>query len=315
MESITEIPIERVVRGDNDRTEFNPAEIAELAESIAAHGLVQPITVRPFEGEDGKTSFCIVAGERRFRAHQHLGLPTIKAIVREDLDDDAASDIMLIENVNRVDLNPLDEARAYDKRAALLAGTEKERNAAIASKVGKSAEYIEGRRSLLTLVDEARFLIRSGQLPLGHALCLVKLDTNRQRMALRYYNRGGKMALGLFRELCNQLYEAQVAEAQQGMALFDMALWDRVAATQEIPLRGKKAVVAVPKRSDLPKPRQEAGSDNAAIVIERWIAELVAQGKTEEAATAGVLYEGLVHLNFLSVPLQGDMTREALRNG
>lgn len=299
--------------GDNDRKEFKPGEIEELAASIKEHGLVQPITVVPFD-RDGEEWYRIVAGERRYRAHLHLDAKTIDAIVRTDLDADAESDVMLIENVNRVDLNPLDEAQAYDKRAARIEGTETEKNAAIAAKVGKSPQYVADRRSLLKLVEEVRFQIKNGAFPVGHALLMVKLDTNRQRMALSYYNKGGKMAQGLFSELCRQLYDAQVAEAQQGMSLFDMAMWDSLATNAEtvLSLRGKKAIVAVPKRDDLPAVRMEATTENLAMVTERTIAEWVAAGKEAEAAALGAFYEGVVKLNYLKVPVSGVYTREAI---
>jgi hypothetical protein len=100
-----------IVPGDNDRQAFEPVALQELADSIAAHGLAQPITVRPIAGG----LYQIVAGERRFRAMQLLGWERVPALVR-DLDDRQASAIMLVENLNRVDLNPIDEARAYSKR-------------------------------------------------------------------------------------------------------------------------------------------------------------------------------------------------------
>lgn len=320
-EQVQDIPLSQIVPGDNDRKEFPAHEIQELADSIREHGLVQPITVRPkglvyreiATGEEALPAYEIVAGERRWRAHQLLGAPTIKAIVR-DLSDAAASDIMLIENVNRVDLNPMDEARAYDKRAKSLDGSEKEKNEIIAAKVGKSPQYIADRRALLKLVDEVQFHVKSGALPLGHAVLMVKLDTNRQRMALTYYNRGGKMAQGLFAELCRQLYAAQVEEEQKGMSLFDTSLWDSLSANAEaiLKLRGKKAVVAVPKRDDLPPVTNIRRDETLAEVTERYIAELVAAGKQAEAEALGHFYSGAVGLNFLKLPVGGTYTSQAI---
>lgn len=317
LKKVQPIPLSRTLPGDNDRKEFKAGEIEELADSIREHGLVQPITVVPFE-KDGEQWYRIVAGERRYRAHRHLGVETIEAIVRADLDADAESDVMLIENVNRVDLNPLDEAHAYEKRARGLEGTEAEKNTALAAKVGKSPQYIADRRSLLKLVEEVQFQLKGGAFPIGHALLMVKLDTNRQRMALSYYNKGGKMAQGLFAELCRQLYDAQVAEQQQGNSLFDMALWDNLASNTAaiLNLRGKKAIVAVPKRDDLPPVRMEKVTESLAHVTERTIAEWMAAGKEAEAAALGAFYEGAVKLNYMKLPVSGEYTAKVVaKNG
>ena len=108
MTEIANIPVSSIAAGNNDRKEFDPVKLEELAASIAAHGLAQPITVRPLSGLI--PGFEIVAGERRFRAISRvLQWDTIPAIVR-DLDDEAASAIMLAENTGRADLNPIEEA-------------------------------------------------------------------------------------------------------------------------------------------------------------------------------------------------------------
>ena len=132
---IQSIKRDLIIPGDNDRTVFDSTALQQLAESIRQDGLTQPITVRP-------VSFCpqcsrreiqpfacscdtelqaryeIVAGERRFRACSLLGMDEIPAIVRT-LDDEQAAAIMLLENIQRVDINPIDEARAYQKRMQL----------------------------------------------------------------------------------------------------------------------------------------------------------------------------------------------------
>lgn len=330
-QSIVDLALDEIIRGDNDRTEFDDKELLELAESIAAHGLAQPITVRPLVMDQGtRRTYRIVAGERRYRAHllymekvnrgEWMVSPKVrpgfvKAIIRPDLDDEAERDIMLIENVNRVDLNPLDEGRAYDKRASKLDGSDNERNSAIAAKVGKSPQYIADRRSLLKLVEDVQFHLKKGTLPIGHALLMVRLDSNRQRMALSLFNRSGKLSQNLFAEICRQLYDDQVQEAQKGLTLFDMGAWESwVDNTKDIPRRGRKAVVAVPKRSDLPPARMIDPKDSAAVVLERTIADWVKAGKTDEAAALGTVYEQLVHLNYLQVPLNGEYSREFGRN-
>ena len=113
MTVVERVPIDAIAPGDNDREDFDAAALQELADSIGQYGLAQPITVRPV----GRDRFQIVAGERRWRACRLLGWPTIPALVRE-MDDETASGVMLLENVQRAELNPIEEARAYARRMA-----------------------------------------------------------------------------------------------------------------------------------------------------------------------------------------------------
>lgn len=110
--AIVDVPLGQIRAGNNDRTAFEPRALEGLAESIRELGLLQPITVRPCSPDLDGTTFEIIAGERRFRASQLLGNPTIPAIIREALsaDDRAASLAMLVENVQRADLDPIEEA-------------------------------------------------------------------------------------------------------------------------------------------------------------------------------------------------------------
>src|SRR5690606_25634326 len=129
------------------------------------------------------------AGERRFRAISTiLKWERIPAIVRK-LDDATASAIMLAENLNRVDLNPIEEAQAFDVRVRHLGWSDQQ----VADAVGISVELVRRRVSLLRLVEEAQFLIAKGHLPIGHAECLVRLDTDRQRIALRTLNSANRL--------------------------------------------------------------------------------------------------------------------------
>lgn len=106
-ESIQFVPVAQIVPGNNDREEFDAVALRELADSIGQHGLAQPITVRPY-GQ----GFQIVAGERRWRAVQLLGWETIPALVRP-LSDEEASAIMLLENIQRAELNPIAEKPVF----------------------------------------------------------------------------------------------------------------------------------------------------------------------------------------------------------
>jgi ParB family chromosome partitioning protein len=118
---VTDIPLGAIDVARNDRTVFSADAIAGLAASIDEFGLANPITVVP-----AGDRFTLVAGERRFRAHQHLGRATIQALVRGDMDERAASAVMLAENTNRVQLNAIDEAKAFAERIERFGMTEAE---------------------------------------------------------------------------------------------------------------------------------------------------------------------------------------------
>lgn len=289
--TITDQPVALIDPGSNDRRTFDPGKLAELADSIRQNGLAQPITVRPMPG--GR--FQIVAGERRFRAVSALlGWPTIPAIVRE-LDDATASAIMLAENLNRVDLNPIEEAQAFDVRIRHLGWSEQQ----VADAVGITLDLVRRRISLLALVDDARFLVAKGHLPIGHAELLVRLDADRQRLALRTLNGAGRLpTLAVWRSIISQLLEEQAQDA-----MFDLAAFftEAFARPDDLPRKGKRAVVGAPVRHDLP-PITLKGTDCAADILDRWIAELLAAGRADEAATVGTLYTTLVHANYMTVP-------------
>jgi ParB/RepB/Spo0J family partition protein len=148
--SIQKVRLDAIVAGDNDRTEFQAGELEALAQDIAAHGLAQPITVRPVSGRG--RPYEIVAGERRYRAHLLLqqrdpaAWHSIDALVRP-MSDQAADAIMLAENLHRKDLNPLDEAKAYRKRMEKHGWSVAE----VAAAAHVSAERVRNRLLLLAM--------------------------------------------------------------------------------------------------------------------------------------------------------------------
>ena len=146
------------------RTHFDEAALAELAESIRARGLIQPIIVRP--QPDGR--YQIVAGERRWRAAQKAQLHEIPALVR-DLDDREVTALALIENLQREDLNPVEEARAYRR----LSDEEGMTQVEIAGLVDKSRSHIANMQRLLELPEEVLGLVAAGSLSMGHARALI----------------------------------------------------------------------------------------------------------------------------------------------
>jgi ParB family chromosome partitioning protein len=151
------------------RRAFGPEELEELAASIRQRGVLQPILVRPLPGEPGQ--YQIVAGERRWRAGQQAGLRAIPALVR-DLGDQEVMEVALIENIQRADLNAVEEARAYEAISLRF-----ERNPEIIAKVvGKSRSHVANTMRLLRLPDAVREHLEAGRLTAGHARALLELD-------------------------------------------------------------------------------------------------------------------------------------------
>ena len=162
-----ETPIELLRRNpDQPRRQFAEGDINELADSIREVGILQPILVRPAPGSAG--DYQIVAGERRWRAAQMAGLKTVPILVRE-LDDLAVLEIGIIENVQRADLNPVEEALGYRALIERFGRTQE----AVAQTVGKSRSHVANALRLLSLPDEVQGLLLSGALSAGHARAIV----------------------------------------------------------------------------------------------------------------------------------------------
>ncbi len=162
-----ETPIELIVRNpDQPRRQFGEADLVELADSIREKGVLLPILVRPAPGLPGQ--FQIVAGERRWRAAQRVGLKTLPVIVRE-LDDLAVLEIAIIENVQRADLNAIEEALGYKALIERFGRTQD----AVAQTVGKSRSHVANVLRLLGLPQEVQDLLASGQLSAGHARAIA----------------------------------------------------------------------------------------------------------------------------------------------
>ncbi|MBE6622154.1 MAG: ParB/RepB/Spo0J family partition protein [Ruminococcaceae bacterium] len=159
---------------DQPRREFEPEALAQLADSIAAHGLIQPIIVRS-AGADGY--YQIVAGERRWRASKMAGLSEVPVIIME-MDDKKAAQIALIENIQRENLNPMEEAAAYKSLLKDYGMTQEE----LSKQIGKSRSAVANTLRLLELPEEICTLVRDGRLSAGHARALLGLK-NPARMA------------------------------------------------------------------------------------------------------------------------------------
>ena len=182
VEGLVEIDIDRIQRGKyQPRTVFDQQALQELADSIRAQGVVQPIVVRP-EG----AHFELVAGERRWRAAQLAGLQRVPAVIR-DLDARSAAAIGLIENIQREDLNPLEEARAFSRLIEEFDLTHQQ----VADSVGRSRAAVSNLLRLLDLADPVKEQVNQGLLNMGHARALLALIRHDQvEIARLVVNRG-----------------------------------------------------------------------------------------------------------------------------
>ncbi len=176
-DELRHLPVDLLQRGKyQPRTHMNPEALEDLASSIKAQGVVQPIVVRPLSGGQ----YEIIAGERRWRASQMAGLDTIPAVVR-DIPDEAAIAIALIENIQREDLNPVEEALALQRLIDEFGMTHQQ----TAESVGRSRAAVTNLLRLLALNDDVRQMLEENQMDMGHARALLALTGNAQSQAAR----------------------------------------------------------------------------------------------------------------------------------
>lgn len=161
------VAIDRIKRGTyQPRRKFDTAALEELAESIRQQGMVQPVVLRP--RADG---YELIAGERRWRAAQLAGLHEIPAVIN-DYDDKAAAAVSLIENIQRQDLNPLEEAMALQRLQTEFAMTHQD----VATAVGRSRAAVSNLLRLLDLDEAVKMMVDAGELDMGHARALLAID-------------------------------------------------------------------------------------------------------------------------------------------
>ncbi len=177
-DSLQKIPVELLQRGRyQPRVDMRQDTLENLADSIKSQGVVQPIVARPLQKQNGKVQrYEIVAGERRWRAAQMAGLAEIPAIVR-DVSDDAAIATALIENIQREDLNPLEEAAALERLIREFDLTHQEG----AEAIGRSRASVSNLLRLLELSDKVRPMLESRQLEMGHARALLSISNGTQQ--------------------------------------------------------------------------------------------------------------------------------------
>lgn len=173
--TLTSLPLDLIERGRfQPRRDFDPEGLRELADSISAQGVIQPIVVRALAG--GR--YEILAGERRWRASQQAGLGEIPVVIRE-ADDQSAMAIALIENIQRADLNPLEEASALQRLLGEFGLT----HAQIAEAIGRSRASVTNLLRLLELNDDVKRALERGQVEMGHARALLGIKGPRQSAA------------------------------------------------------------------------------------------------------------------------------------
>jgi len=176
-DTITEIEIDEIIPNSfQPRKNFDPEKMAELAASIKEHGVLQPVIVRPHS-----SGYELVVGERRLRASKQLGLEKIPAVIKT-LSDQDMTEIALIENIQRHDLNPVEEARAYKRLIEEFGLTQD----AVAKKLGKSRPFVANFLRILNLPEEILDLLESGRLTVGHARPLLTVeDKNLQKQIVK----------------------------------------------------------------------------------------------------------------------------------
>lgn len=177
-----EIAVEQIDRNPfQTRMHVDEAQLAELAASITANGVVQPILVRP----QANGRYQLIAGERRWRASQLAGKKTIPAILRQ-VSDEQAMEITIVENLQRADLNPMEQARAFERLAREFSMTQEQ----MAQRTGKDRVSVANFMRLLKLPDSVQELVELGQLSFGHAKALLGLNHHPgiEKTALRVAN-------------------------------------------------------------------------------------------------------------------------------
>lgn len=196
---LQQLPLDIIQRGKyQPRRDIDPQSLEELAQSIKAQGVMQPIVVRPI----GNGRYEIIAGERRWRASQQAGLDKIPALVRE-IPDETAIALALIENIQREDLNPIEEAIALQRLQQEFELTQQQ----VADAVGKSRTAVTNLLRLISLPEDIKVMLAHGDLEMGHARALLGLPAERQAEGARFIVARGlsvRQAEALVRQWLNE---------------------------------------------------------------------------------------------------------------
>ena len=205
----------------NPRKHFDPDRMADLAASVKEHGVLQPVLVRPLGrklGTEEGSVYELVAGERRFRAAQAAELHTIPAIVRE-LTDQQVLEIQCVENLQRDDLHPLEEAAGYQQLLAIK-GYDVGR---IAARIGRSVKYVYDRMKLTQLIPALRDVFLDGRITAGHAILLARLKPEDQKRAMGepdHFDMGG-----LWTEERGLFMDSAEPEPSKAVSVRELSAW------------------------------------------------------------------------------------------
>ncbi len=236
--AVTSAEIDRIAPSPlQPRRHFDPARLTELAQAIRSQGIIEPLVVRPMPSEDGAgVRYELIAGERRWRAAREAGLSVVPVVVRE-LDDHAALEMSLVENLMREDLNPVDEARGYERLARSFAMSHEQ----IAARIGKSRPHVSNAIRLLDLPPAVLELMERGALSAGQARPLLALGSaEAQTIAARRIVEGRISARG-----AEDLAQAARRARGGGRAAAGRDLDPNLAALAEAMQRGLKRKVRI----------------------------------------------------------------------
>ncbi len=236
--AVTSAEIDRIVPSPlQPRRHFDPARLSDLAQAIRSQGVIEPLVVRPLRSADGAGArYELIAGERRWRAAREAGLSVVPVVVRE-LDDHAALEMSLVENLMREDLNPVDEARGYERLARSFAMSHEQ----IAARIGKSRPHVSNAIRLLDLPAAVLELMERGALSAGQARPLLALGSaEAQTIAARKIVEGRISARG-----AEDLAQAARRARAGGRATAGRELDPNLAALAEGIQRGLKRKVRI----------------------------------------------------------------------
>lgn len=228
-QQLRELPVDLIQRGKyQPRRDMDPQALEELASSIKAQGVMQPIVVRPIADD----RYEIIAGERRWRASQQAGLDRIPAVIRE-VPDEAAIAMALIENIQREDLNPIEEALALQRLQQEFELTQQQ----VADAVGKSRVTITNLLRLMSLADDVKVMLERGDIEMGHARALLGLPTEQQSEAARQVVARGltvRQTEALVRQWLNPRRESGTARSNPDIERLQQDLAERIGAEVKI---------------------------------------------------------------------------------
>ena len=237
-ESVTSLPITRVEpRPDQPRDSFDEERLQDLADSISRHGLIQPVIVRKLENGN----YQIIAGERRWRAARLAGLPEIPVRVLQ-ADDRSVSELALVENLQREDLNPMEEARGYQKLMTDYALTQEE----AAAGVGKSRSAVANALRLLNLSAGVASLVERGELSAGHARALLPIEDSELQQKAAALVMSKALSVRKTEQLAARLKKEAETEATPAPA-GDLVDYAAVLSEELSLLLGRKAVLSEKK--------------------------------------------------------------------